>query len=62
MKTILLKKKWKYKQMLFRRSHAPIFHRVIFARLVHVYKPGRKKILETQKPLKKVPTLLHMPG
>jgi len=51
-----------YKQMSFTRSHAPIVRGAISARLVDVYKQGRKNILETQKPLKKVRTLLHMPG
>ena len=51
-----------YKQMSFTRSHAPIVRGVISVRLVDVYKQGRKNILETQKPFKKVPTLLHMPG
>jgi len=40
----------------------PIARGVISARLVDVYKQGRNNILETQKPSKKVPTLLHMPG
>ena len=31
-------------------------------RLVDVYKQGRKNILETQKPLKKVLTSPHTPG
>ena len=43
-------------------SHAPIACGVMSVRLVDVYKQGRKNILETQKPSKKVPTLLHMPG
>ena len=51
-----------YKQMSFTRSHAPIVRGVISVRLLDVYKQGRKNILETQKPLKKVPTLLHMPS
>ena len=51
-----------YKQMLFIRSHAPTVRGVISVRLVDVYKQGRKNILETQKPLKKVLTLPRMPG
>ena len=51
-----------YKQMLFIRSHAPTVRGVISVRLVDVYKQGRKNILETQKPLKKVLTSPHMPG
>jgi len=39
--------------MSFTRSHAPIVCGAISARLVDVYKQGRKNILETQKPLKK---------
>ena len=50
------------KQMSFTRSHAPITRGVISVRLVDVYKQGRKNILETQKPSKKVLILLHMPG
>ena len=48
-----------YKQMSFIRSHSPTVRGVTSVRLVDVYKQGRKNILETQKPLKKVLTSPH---
>jgi len=41
-----------YKQMLFIRFPVPIVRETIKEKLEDVYKPRRKNILETQKPIK----------